>query len=45
VGKVQLNPWQPHNQLNLSEIQHFLDVLFENGAIQNKENISDYILK
>jgi ABC-type nitrate/sulfonate/bicarbonate transport system substrate-binding protein len=45
VGKVQLNPWQPHSQLNLNEIQHFIDILYENGAIQNKEDISDYTLK
>lgn len=45
VGKVQLNPWKHHNEINLNEVQNFIDILYQNGAIQNKENINDYIAK
>ncbi|MBI5371272.1 MAG: ABC transporter substrate-binding protein [Sphingobacteriales bacterium] len=45
VGMVQLNPWKKHSELNASEVQAFIDVLFQNGAIQSKENINDYLLK
>lgn len=45
VGKVQLNLWKKNSQLNIPEIQAFIDVLFKNGAIQSKENINDYLLK
>lgn len=42
---VGLNPWQEHASLNLKELQNFIDILYQNGAIQNKENINDYLLK
>ena len=45
ADKVQLNPWKKHNELNIPEMQNFIDVLFMNGAIQNKENINDYLLE
>lgn len=45
VEKVQLNPWKKHSELNATEIQKFIDILFQNGVIQNKENINDYLLK
>jgi len=45
VNQVQLNPWTKHSEINYSEIQKFIDVLFENKAIQNKENINNYKLK
>lgn len=45
VGNVQLNPWKKHIELNAAEMQVFIDLLFQNGAIQNKENINDYLLK
>lgn len=45
VSNVQVNPWQKHSDLNPTEIQNFIDLLFQNGAIQNKENINDYLLK
>lgn len=45
VGRVELNPWKKHSELNPVEIQSFIDLLYQNGAIQNKENINDYLLK
>lgn len=45
VGMVQLNPWKKHSELNVAEVQAFIDVLFQNGAVQSKENINDYLLK
>lgn len=45
VSKVQLNPWKPHDQVDRAQFQQFIDLLYENGAIQNKENASDYFLQ
>ena len=43
--EVQLNPWTGHNKINKTGIQEFVDILYENGGIQNRENVNDYLLK
>jgi len=45
VNQVQLNPWTKHSEINYLEIQKFIDVLFENKAIQNNEDINNYKIK
>ena len=45
VNRVQLNPWGKHSEIKYSEIQKFIDVLYENKAIQNKEDINNYLIK
>ncbi|MCK9400529.1 MAG: ABC transporter substrate-binding protein [Bacteroidales bacterium] len=45
LSKVNLNKWKKHEELDYKEIQSFIDLLYENGAIQNKENINDYMCK
>lgn len=45
LPNVELNPWVSHSQINTKEIQNFIDILYENGAIQNREDINDYLLK
>lgn len=41
---VQLNPWTKHSEINETEIQNFINILFDDGGIQSKENIKDYLL-
>jgi ABC-type nitrate/sulfonate/bicarbonate transport system substrate-binding protein len=45
VGKVQLNKWRTHSEQNTDLIQQFVNILFENNAIQSKEDISTYLNK
>lgn len=45
VNQVQLNPWTKNSEINYTEIQKFIDILFENKAIQNKEDINNYKIK
>lgn len=45
VNRVQLNPWKKYSETNYSEIQNFINVLYENKAIQNKEDINNYLIK
>ena len=45
LGKVNLNPWTKHSEINKKDLQDFIDVLATNNAIQNKENLEDYLIK
>jgi ABC-type nitrate/sulfonate/bicarbonate transport system substrate-binding protein len=45
VSQVQLNPWEKHLKINAAEIQTFINLLYQNGAIQNKEDINNYLIK
>lgn len=45
VANVQLNKWVSHENQNSDIIQQFVDILFENGAIQNKADVKTLLNK
>lgn len=45
VDNVQLNKWVTHNEQDAASIQQFVDILFDNGALQDKADIKSYLNK
>ena len=42
---MELNPWKNHSEMNLKDLETFVDILSKNKAIQNKEVVSDYLIQ
>jgi NitT/TauT family transport system substrate-binding protein len=44
LGKVNVNPWQKRAEIEQKHFQAYVDLLFDNGALQSKAEVKEYIL-
>lgn len=44
INDVNLNPWQKRDEINADQFQKYINLLYDNKALQNNENINDYLI-
>ena len=42
---IQFEDMKKNEEINIPQIQNYIDILFENEALLNNEEIKNYILK